>query len=379
MRERVALVCEQLLQPVPGGIGTYTRALIQHLPKTGVVVEPVVAWHRRRTLEHAGIPQARRLPATRRMLYEGWSRGRGPKASGDADVVHATSLAFPRHDGRPLVVTVHDVLWREFPEAYPDRGVEWHERALGRIGEADLVIVPSKATAQALFETDVPPEQVRVVPMGTDYHAPDPGERDRILERLDVERPYVLWMGTVEPRKNPEGVVRGFVHAVESGVPRSEQLNLYLAGPPGWWRGEVAEFLEEKGMADRVRRLGPQPPAVRMALYAGAEAFLFPSLAEGFGLPVLEAMACGCPVVISGRSSLPEVAGSAALLCDPDDEISIAEALARLLRDRGLAEDLRRIGLRRASEFTWERAAQKTAACYHELLQPSAAREAASG
>lgn len=344
------------------------RALVRRLPPYEVAVEPVAAWHGQKDLHEAGLSQARRLPAPRRLLYRRWARGGRPRAGGDADLVHAPSLAFPPHDGRPLVVTVHDVSFLELPEAYTDRGVEFHETALGRLPEADLVIAPSKATADALAALPSPPERVRVIPQGTDMCAPGPEERERILDRLEVRRPYVLWVGTVEPRKNPEAVVRSFVSAVESGVPRADELNLYLVGPPGWWRGDVASLVTEKGMADRVRRLGAQPRAVLPALYAGAEAFVFPSLAEGFGLPVLEAMACGAPVVTSNRSSLPEVAGAAAELCDPMDNASVGDALGKVLRDHDLAEDLRRLGLRRAKEFTWVRTARETAACYRELL-----------
>lgn len=366
---RVDLVAEQLLQPVPGGIGTYVRMLMRTVPRFGVEVEPVVAWHRGAELAEAGLSQARRLRRPRQVLYRRWSRGRRPQAGGHGKIVHAPSLAFPPKDSRPLVVTVHDTLFLDFPEAYPDRGLQFHQRALGRLRDADLVIVPSQAVAASLAKLPDPPERVRVVPMGSDLTAPSDAERDRVLERLAVQRPYVLWVGTVEPRKNPEGVVHGFANAIESGVPRSEDLNLYLVGPPGWWRGELAEFLEARKMTDRVRRLGFQPRRALAALYAGAEAFLFPSLAEGFGLPVVEAMSCGCPVVTSNRSALPEIVGAAGLLCDPDDEASIGSALAKVLRDRELAGDLGRLGRKRAAEFTWERTARMTVACYREVLE----------
>lgn len=365
---RVSLICEQLLQPIPGGIGTYIRGLMASLPRYGVQVEPVVAFHRPAELVEAGLTQARRLRAPRSIAYRRWERGGRPGAGGDASIVHAPSLAFPRRDGRPLVVTVHDVLFEEFPDAYPKRGLGFHRRMLRRLSDVDLVLCPSEATAEAVRALEAPPPRVRVVPMGTDLTAPSDVERDRILDRLHVERPYVLWVGTVEPRKNPEGVVKGFVHAVESGLPRGDDLNLYLVGPPGWWRGEVGSFLEGKGMADRVRRLGAQPRTTLAALYAGAAAFVFPSLAEGFGLPVIEAMACGAPVVTSNRSSLPEVAGSAALLCDPEDPAAIGHALANVVRDDELAADLRRLGRNRAAEFTWERTAMQTAECYREAL-----------
>ncbi len=364
---RVALIAEQLLQEIPGGIGTYVRALLRRLPSEGVELEPVTAMHRAATLAQAGVPHARRLSTPRRALYQRWMRGRG-SAGGQASLVHAPSLAFPPRDGRPLIVTVHDVIFLEYPDAFTDRGVEFHTAMLERIGDADLVIAPSKATADALAAIDRPPNDVRVIPMGTDIEPPPPEERERMLERLRIERPYVLWMGTLEPRKNPEGVVRGFVNAISSGIPQADELKLYLVGPPGWWSGDLRDLIEKRGLSERVRRIDAQTVPVRAALYAEASAFVFPSFAEGFGLPALEAMACGTPVVTSNTSSLPEVVGSAAQLCDPTDHDSIGHALARVLRDADLAADLRRLGQRRAKEFTWERTARDTVASYKEVL-----------
>lgn len=365
---KVSLIAEQLLQEIPGGIGTYVRALLRRLPPTGVELEPVVAFHRTSALSDAGLPQARRLQLPRQMLYRRWLRGSGPAVGGDAAIVHAPSMAFPPHDGRPLVVTVHDVNFLEHPDAYPPNGLAFHRSMLERLVDADLVIVPSNATANALAATDHPPANVRVVANGTDIQAPDPVQRDRLLDDLRIERPYVLWMGTLEPRKNPEGVLRGFVRALEGGIPNAEKLHLYMVGPRGWWSGDLAELIEERGLADRVRRIDAQPLPVRAALYAGASAFLFPSLGEGFGLPILEAMACGTPVITSNRSSMPEVAGSAAELCDPEDAEAIGAAVAKILRDPELAEDLRRLGYRRVKDFTWQRTARETFACYQEAL-----------
>jgi glycosyltransferase involved in cell wall biosynthesis len=283
-------------------------------------------------------------------------------------------MAFPPRDERPLVVTVHDLNFREYPDAYPASGLAFHEAMLQRLSDASLVIVPSRATADALAASEHAHDRVRVVPMGTDMEAPSPEDRDRILEDLNIERPYVLWMGTLEPRKNPEGVIRGFVHALESGLPEAATLHLYMVGPRGWWSGDLAELISERGLQDRLRRINEQPIPVRAALYSGASAFVFPSLAEGFGLPILEAMACGAPVVTSNRSSMPEVAGAAAEFCDPSDASSIGSAIAKVLRDPDLAEDLRRAGYKRAREFTWERTARRTVACYREALsgQPPA-------
>ncbi len=365
---RVAMIAEQLLQDIPGGIGTYVRAMLRRLPVEGVELEPVVAAHRPAALSQSGLPHARRLGLPRTALYRRWTRGHGPSVGGRASLVHAPSLAFPPRNGRPLVVTVHDALFLENPEWFTSGGIDFHTRMLDRIGDADAVIVPSKVTAHALASLDRPPSDVRIIPMGTDLVPPEPDERARMLESLKVEKPYVLWNGTLEPRKNPEGVVRGFVHAISSGVPQADELKLYLVGPAGWWSGDVRELINQKGLGERIRRIDEQPVPVRAALFAEASVFLFPSLAEGFGLPVLEAMACGTPVVTSNRSSLPEVAGSAAELCDPTDHFSIGHSLQKVLRDTELADDLRRLGSRRVKDYTWERTAKLTVALYREVL-----------
>ncbi|HYZ92769.1 MAG TPA: glycosyltransferase family 1 protein [Actinomycetota bacterium] len=372
MSVRAALFAEQLLHEIPGGIGTYVRALVRRLPPAGVELEPVVAWHRRQTLSGAGLSHARRLHLPRQLLYRRWRHGSRPGVGGTAQLVHAPSMAFPAPDGRPLVVTVHDLNFLEHPDAYPEAGLDFHRMMLGRIGDASLIIAPSSATADALAALPNPPQRVRVVPMGTDMEPPDVEERDRLLDNLRIERPYVLWMGTLEPRKNPEGVIRGFVEALDAGFPQDDSMHLYMVGPRGWFSGDLAQLISTRGLSDRLRRIDAQPLPVRAALYSGAAAFVFPSLAEGFGLPIVEAMACGAPVVTSNRSSMPEVAGAAAELCDPDDPHSIGMAIAKILRDPDLAEDLRRVGYKRAREFTWDRTAQGTVSCYREALGDAA-------
>ena len=365
---RVIVVAEQLLEAEPGSIGLYVRALMRRLPATGVELEPVVAWHRLAVLSDAGVPYAKRLRRSRSSLYKRWMNGKPPTLGGQAALVHAPSLAFPPRDDRPLIVTVHDTLFLEDPDAFPPASLAFNRAMVERLADADTVIVPSRTTGNTLATLGRPPRRIRVVPLGTDMAPPTLEERDAALERLGIERPYVLWTGTLEARRNPEGVVRGFVHALEQDIPDAQRLSLYLAGPPGWWSKDISAFVDSKGLTGRVRRIDAQPGPVRAALYAGASAFVFPSLAEGFGLPVIEAMACGAPVVTSNRSSLPEIAGSAAELCDPSDYESVGDALAKVLRDRGLAEDLRRLGFRRAAEFTWERTARETLACYREAL-----------
>ncbi len=376
---RVSLICEQLVQDGSGTVGTYIRSLLRRLPLEGVELEPVVAYHRASSLADAGLPHARRLSVGRGSLYKRWSRGRGPGAAEEASLVHAPTLSFPPQIDKPIVVTVHDLVFLDHRDAFHSQVVAHHTAMLERLGDAELVIVPSQATANALAASEYSHDRVRVVPMGTDITVPDEDERAKTLERLRVEKPYVLWIGTLDPWRNPEGAVRGFVEALDAGVPGADELRLYLSGPRGWWSAELADFMSSRGLNDRIRRIDEQPAAARAALYAEASAFVFPSFVEGSGQPVLEAMACGAPVVTSNASALPEVAGSAAQLCDPNDNASIGAAIGKVLRDAELAEDLRRIGRKRAAEFTWERTARETLRCYREVLGGVPAASAPAG
>jgi glycosyltransferase involved in cell wall biosynthesis len=367
---RVSLLAEPLISDAPGAVGTYIRALLRRLPREGVQLEPIVAFHRLSTLAENGLPHAYRLSLTRGPLYKRWSRGHGPTAVDEAALMHAPSLTFPPRADKPLVVTVHDLIFLDHPDDFDPKMVANQRAMLARLHEADLVIVPSQATADALAASEYTHERVRVVPMGTDVEVPPDEERKAILERLKVEAPYVLWIGTLDPWRNPEGVVRGFVDAIDSGVPHADELRLYLVGPRGWWSSEVAEFISTRGLGDRVRRIDEQPAPTRGALYADASAFVFPSLLEGSGQYLLEAMACGAPVVTSNASAMPEIVGSAAQLCDPTNSASIGAAIGKVLRDNELADDLRRLGRKRAAEFSWERTARETLRAYREVLAP---------
>jgi len=174
-----------------------------------------------------------------------------------------------------------------------------------------------------------------------------------------VTGPYLLTVGTLQPRKNVEGVVQAFEALARDGAPHQ----LVVAGARGWRDEALAAKLRRSPAAARVRATGHVDDATLVALYRGAAAFVFPSRGEGFGLPPLEAMACGAPVVCSDRTSLPEVVGDAALLVDPDDAAAVAAALREAL-EPARADELRARGFARAAQFTWERCAEATVAAY---------------
>jgi glycosyltransferase involved in cell wall biosynthesis len=368
---RVGVVAEQLLRPVPGGVGRYVRALVRHLPAEAAVdrgaVEFLVARHPPERLAAVGLPAStRRLAWPGRLVTRSWVTLRRPGLPGgllDAlDVVHATSAAVPPTGGRPLVATVHDLSFHHYPDAYPPAGRRYHERSARIVADqAARVLVPSEATARDLAELyGVDRGRVTITPLGVEPPAePDRARAARLLHDLGVRGPFLLAVGTQEPRKNLPRLLDAFAQVGDT-LPDHW---LVVAGPVGW-----GPRLRPTSDSVRVRLAGPVGDTVLHALYQAADGLAYPSLHEGFGLPVLEAMAHGVPVLTSDRSSLPEVAGGAALLVDPLDRAAIAAGLVRLAGDTALRERLAAAGRRRAAGFTWRATAAATWAAYREVL-----------
>jgi glycosyltransferase involved in cell wall biosynthesis len=369
---RVGVVAEQLLRPVPGGIGRYVRALTDHLPAVAAADRGAVTWivgrHPAGRLAAAGLVPAVtcRLAWPGRVATRTWVTLRRPRLPAgvlaDLDMVHATSAAVPPTGGRPLVATVHDLAFRHYPDAYPAAGRRYHDRAARIVaGEAARVIAVSKATADDLTELyGVEPARISVVPLGVE----PPGAADQaaaagLLADLGVRGPFLLAVGTLEPRKNLPRLLAAFGEITDE-LP---DHFLVVAGPVGW-----GPTLRPTWDSVRVKLAGPVDDPVLQALYRAAEGLAYPSLYEGFGLPVVEAMAHGLPVLTSDRSSLPEVAGDAAMLVDPLDRGAIAKGLVRLVTDSALRRRLADAGPRRAARFTWSATAAGTWAAYREVL-----------
>lgn len=373
---RVGINVEPLFQRVPSGVGVYTLSLLRGFGEIGRDVDVVLfhARHDRLASSIRDLPMERyELGLEREPLYRSWRELQRPAPQavcGVLDVVHAPGAAVPPRGDAGLVVTVHDLAAFRFPDRYPrEARVKLKRAALTAAREAALIICPSWSTAldvEALL--DVEPARLRVVPHGVRHGIGGTVSEDetaQLVSEQGVSRPYLLWTGTQEQRKNVHAVLDAFSLV----APRRPDLTLVLHGPNGWLGSEVAEGLDRRGIRDRtVVSEGRLSRSRLTALYAGAELFVFPSLYEGFGLPVLEAMACGTPVVASNMSAVPECVGDAGILVDPLDHDALGAAIERVLDDRALAESLSESGQLRAAAFSWSESARRTWDVYEELV-----------
>jgi glycosyltransferase involved in cell wall biosynthesis len=361
------------------GIGHYTRELILRLPE----VDPAttyVAWYLHARRAARPWRWGRRRFPRRSNLVERWSpfparwfertsmRWELPRLEWLTrfDVLFAPNFVPPPTRSRRLVVTIHDLSFRLHPETAPLATRRWLARLDRSLAQAAEIVAVSEATRRDLLDHyRVDPERVTVIHHGIDpdrYRPASAQEVRRIRERFGIDGPYVLFLGGLEPRKNLPGLIHAW-----GGLAEEARPTLVLAGASVPWNPEGRRQLETTlaGISPNARRgvvlTGYVGHRDKVALLTGAEALVFPSRYEGFGLPILEAMAVGVPVLTSDLSSMPEVAGDAAVLVDPNSEVAIGEGIERLLGDEELRGQLRRAGRRRVQAFSWDVAARRHA------------------
>ena len=281
------------------------------------------------------------------------------------DLLFVPSHVLPLIHPRRNVVTVHDLGYHYYPQAhtlFQNLYLRWSTRFNART--ADRVLADSIATRDDLVHYyRIPQEKIVVVYPGRDETmAPetDPQRLEEVRARYGLSDRYLLYVGTLHPRKNLVRLVQAFAGLRDAAVSDLGDLQLVLAGQKGWLYEEIFAEVRRQGQQERVVLTGYVPDDDLPLLLGGALAFVFPSLYEGFGLPVLEAMACGTPVVCSNTSSLPEVAGDAALLVDPLDVSDMTAAMVRLLTDGDLRQSLIESGFQRVQQFSWRRCARET-------------------
>ncbi|HEX2026110.1 MAG TPA: glycosyltransferase family 1 protein [Actinomycetota bacterium] len=361
------------------GVGHYARELIVRLPEADPG-STYIAWYLNARRALRPWRWSRRFFPPRANLVERWNpipatwfertsnRYDLPPVERLVrfDVLFAPNFVPPPTRTGRLVITIHDMAFRRFPETAPLATRRWLVRLDRAIRQAAEIVVPSEATRRDVSElTEADGDRITVIPHGIDhdvFRPASPEAVERVRRRHGIDGPYLLFVGGLEPRKNLPALLRAY-----ASMPPDLRPGLVLAGASVPWNPEGRTELsaELSRLRADVRAgvilTGYVSDPDRAPLYTGAEAMVFPSLYEGFGFPVLEAMACGTPVVTSNVSSLPEVAGDDAVLVDPTDPDAIADGLRRVLEDGTLAERLRRAGPGHAARFRWEGSARSHA------------------
>lgn len=358
---KILVTAEQLQRPVPGGVGTYVANLAKALVQTDDVDVSMLFSAGKHP--HVSAPSVgSRLPVRAQTvardiglpLAAGWVARRCHVPG--LDVVHSTSASVPKVLGAPLTAMVHDLAWRDYPETFPPRGRRWHEAALKRaIKRSKFLFTPSTLTADRLIADGVASVRVVVAPLGSDHvAAPDQAGADKLLAGLRLRGDFVLSVGTMEPRKNLPAVIEAF------GLARRRthrDMTLLVVGPEGW--GESAPLARS-----HVMFAGKVSDAVLSALYGRCLTMVYAPLLEGFGLPVVEAMRAGAPVVCSPVPS----AGDAAEIVDPSDVASIERGIAAVVGSADRRMELTEIGSAHARTLTWKSCAAIHVATWEKLL-----------
>jgi glycosyltransferase involved in cell wall biosynthesis len=311
-------------------------------------------------------PVACWTPAHHRL--ERWALGAELARLG-LDLLHSPDFIPPAFGYRRSVITVHDLNFLHYPEFLTAESRRYYNGQIAwAVRRADHILADSHATkADLVSMLRVAPEKVTVVHVAADpaYRPLAEAEARRVAAKYGLKPGYLLFVGTLEPRKNLPGLLQAYRLLRNA---RATEEPLVLVGGKGWLYGEIFERVEALYLAEHVRFLHDVPDADLPGLYSAAGVLTTPSFYEGFGLPALEAMSLGTPVVVSDRASLPEVVGQAGLLVDPDDPEDIARALGRVLSDEVLRTRMREQGLVQAAHFSWDRAARETLAVYREVL-----------
>lgn len=287
----------------------------------------------------------------------------------DLDIVHSPTLAlFPIKPHDNYVLTVHDIIFKKFPQFLPKGTVRHTNLFFNRnLTLADKIIADSESTKNDLvLEYKVPIDKITVIPVAADqiYHKLPEREILKIKEKYTLFNPFILYVGTIEPRKNITLILKAFAHC-QKFLP---EYNLVIAGKKGWYYNEIYHTLSQLHIHEKVIFLGYIPLEDLPGLYNAADLFVYPSLYEGFGIPPLEAMQCGTPVITSNTSSLPEVMGDNGVMINPYKFEDLCDAIKKILLDSKFREFQIQYGHERARQFSWKKTAEMTTSVYEEVI-----------
>ncbi|MBI4301055.1 MAG: glycosyltransferase family 4 protein [Chloroflexi bacterium] len=357
----------RLLYYAAGGISQYIRALIEALARIDRDDEFIVFQQRRDKQILLSQPNFRRrsLWTPCHHAWESWALSL-ELARARTDLLHSPDFISPSWLRSPAVVTIHDLAFLRFPQLVTGESRRYYGRIKRAVTSARGIIAVSENTRRDMTELlGVSPDRVDVI-----YHAADEAFRPlgnetsaEFCQRRGLPPSFILWVGTIEPRKNLVTLLKALA-ILQS---RGHHYPLVVAGAKGWLYEETLNIIEDLSLTSKVILFGQASREDLLMLYNAAWVFAFPSLYEGFGLPPLEAMACGTPVISANTSSLPEVLGDAALLIDPEDVEAWADAIARLYQDEALRDELKSRGLAQSGKYSWTKTAEATLAVYRRV------------
>jgi glycosyltransferase involved in cell wall biosynthesis len=287
----------------------------------------------------------------------------------DLDIVHSPTLAlFPIKPHEKYVLTVHDIIFKKFPQYIP-KGTVRHTKLFfsHNLAIADKILADSESTMKDLIKIyHVQKDKIVIIPAAADqiYRQLSENDIQKITSKYSLFSPFILYVGTIEPRKNISMILESFSFCLK----QFPEYELVIAGKKGWYYEEIFQRLEKLHIQKKVRFLGYVPLSDLPGLYNAADLFIYPSQYEGFGIPPLEAMQCGTPVITSNTSSLPEVVGDGGIMINPNDPIALAIEIKKMLNDSNLREKQIQYGLERSKLFSWKKTAEMTWEVYENII-----------
>ncbi len=361
------------------GIHQYIAQVLRHLPPNEGMDYTIFSQHHPDFMERPDFaPRTSRWPTERRIVRILWEQVAWPYLARKTDLLHSMAFVTPILTRRPTIVTVYDLSFIHFPDRFPRLQRQYlttmNRRSCRRARHIITISESGRQDVHNFF--GVPLERISVVYPGVDaMYRPLPKEDVAAFRQAKgLPKYFLLHVGTLQPRKNIPTLLKSFAriqkdaacppHDSMQGAEQDTDLHLVLAGGNGWMFDEIFHLVEQLGIEKRVHFTGYVPDDELSLWYNTATAFVFPSVYEGFGMPVVEAMACGTPVIASNASSIPEAAGTAARLFAPQDVDGLAEAITAVIQSPPLQQKMKQEGLQQASKFSWERAGEETAVVY---------------
>ena len=366
---RIGIDCRTIQEKEPAGTAHYTKELVRALLNTDSKNEYFLFFDQEKNIpkefEQSNskiiILPSRSLP----FISSHWQFSRALKKC-RLDIFHAPANTLPIGYNDASILTIHDLAIYINPEWFPNQTFSTKFLVPRSLAKAKKIIAVSESTKQDLQKIfRVPDDKIKVIYEGVRTEEPNAEVKNKALEKFGLqEKRYFLFLGTIEPRKNLIALIAAYKILVQKNP---ETPLLVMAGGSGWKNEEIFEAIEKRGLGNKIKYLGYVSNEEKFALMKSALAFVYPSLYEGFGLPILEAMSLGAPVITSRISSIPEITANAALLIDPNNDGEITNALEKLWKDDGLRAELIAKGEARAKQFSWTKTAEQTLQKYIEV------------